>query len=69
MERARDVLSAVRAQDLGWLDDHADRGARGKLAGVDLGVVLRVAGSGIRDGKLSGGENESCVGSAWVACE
>ncbi|KAF9078160.1 hypothetical protein BDP27DRAFT_1356852 [Rhodocollybia butyracea] len=52
-ERARDALSAVRARDLGWSDDPADRGARGKLAGAGLGVVLGVAGNGTGDGKLS----------------
>ncbi|KAJ4492644.1 hypothetical protein C8J55DRAFT_467801 [Lentinula edodes] len=55
-ERALEAERAVRARDLGWSDDNADRTSRGKLAGAGLGVILGVAGSGVGDGKLTAEE-------------
>ncbi|KAJ3784359.1 hypothetical protein GGU10DRAFT_294412 [Lentinula aff. detonsa] len=52
-ERALEAERAVRARDLGWSDDSADRTTRGKLAGAGLGVILGVASNSVGDGKLT----------------
>ncbi|KAJ3754135.1 hypothetical protein EV360DRAFT_52192 [Lentinula raphanica] len=55
-QRALEFERAVRARDLGWSDDGADRTTRGKLAGAGLGVILGIASTGVGDGKLTAEE-------------
>lgn len=65
-ERVKIAVEAVKARDPTWSDDPGDRGAKGKLCGNGLGVILGIASASVvassaKDKRMTPEERTECM--------